>query len=134
MSVSLSDSAVPLPPPSTVQEHEVRKLLKQQSSRKAACPEVSTSTLKHCANKLEPVFTDPFNASLRQHTVPVCFKAATIISCIEETQSESAERLPSRGSDFSGDEGVGATGPYISEVCHQLVWIHSSSPTDKPMQ
>ena len=46
-SVSLPDPAVSLPPPFTFQEHEVRKLLKQQSSRKAAGPDnVSTSTLK----------------------------------------------------------------------------------------
>ena len=71
-----------LPPPFTVQEHEVRKLSKQHSSRKAAGPDnVSTSTLKHCANELAPVFTDIFNASLNVHTVLCahCFKAATII-------------------------------------------------------
>ena len=79
-SVSLPDPAVPLPPPFTVQEHEVRKLLKQQSSRKAAGPDnVSTSTLKYCANELATVFTDLFNASLNLHIVPVCFKAASII-------------------------------------------------------
>ena len=79
-SVSLPDPAVPLPPPFTVQEHEVRKLLREQSSRKAAGPDnVSTSTLKYCANELATVFTDLFNASLNLHTVPVCFKAASII-------------------------------------------------------
>ena len=56
-SVSLPDPAVPLSPPFTVQEHEVRKLLKQQSSRKVAGPDnVSTSTLKYCANDLATVF------------------------------------------------------------------------------
>ena len=79
-SASLPDPAVPLPPPFTVQGHEVRKLLKQQSSRKAAGPDnVSTLTLKYCANELATVFTDLFNASLSLHTVPVCFKAASII-------------------------------------------------------
>ena len=64
-SVSLPDPAVPLPPPFTVQEHEVRKLLQQQSRRKAAGPDnVSTSTLKYCANELATVFSDLFNASL----------------------------------------------------------------------
>ena len=65
---------------------------------------------------------DLFNASLHQHTVPVCVKAATIIHnfCPEEAQSDSAVRLPPRGSDVSGDEGVGATGPYVFEVCHKL--------------
>ena len=71
---------MPLPPPFTVQEHEVRKLFNKQCSRKAAGPDnVYTSILKHSANELEPLFTDLFKASLHQHTVPVCFKVATII-------------------------------------------------------
>ena len=79
-SVSLPDPAVPLPPPFTVQEHEVRKLLKHQSSRNAAGPDnVSTSTLKYCANKLATVFTYLVTASLNMHIVPVCVKAASII-------------------------------------------------------
>ena len=39
ISVSLPDPAEPLPHPFTVQEHEVRKLFKQQSNRKAAGPD-----------------------------------------------------------------------------------------------
>ena len=47
ISVSLHDSAVPLPPPFTIQEHELRKLFKQQSSRKAVGPDnVSTSSVE----------------------------------------------------------------------------------------
>ena len=58
----------------------MRKLFKQQRCRKAAGPDnVSTSALKHCTNELAPVFTDLFNASLNLHTVPLCFKAETII-------------------------------------------------------
>ena len=38
----------------------------------------STSALKHCTNEFAPVFTDLFNASLHQHTVPDCFEAVTI--------------------------------------------------------
>ena len=58
----------------------MRKLFKQYSSRKTPAPDnVSTSTLKHCADELAPVFTDVFNASLNLHPLPVCFKAATII-------------------------------------------------------
>ena len=38
-------------PDNAVQEHEVRKLLNQQTSRNAAGPDTaSTATLKHCAN------------------------------------------------------------------------------------
>ena len=65
-------------PSRTVQE--MSKLFKQQSIRKAAGPDnVSSFTLKNCANELDPVFTDLFNASLHQNTAPVCVKAATII-------------------------------------------------------
>ena len=61
-----------LPLPFTVHEHEVRKLFKQQDSRKAAGTDnVSTSTLKHSANELAPVFTDLFNASLHQNTATI---------------------------------------------------------------
>ena len=68
ISVRLPDPAVPLPPPFNVQEHEVRKQFNQQSCRKAAGPDkVSTYTLKHCDEKLAPVFMDLFSASLHQH-------------------------------------------------------------------
>ena len=111
ISVSLPEHAVPVPPPFTVLEHEVRKLFKQQSSWKAAGRDnVSTTTLKHCANEFSPVFTDLFNASLHQHTVRVCFKAATIIP----VPKKFIVQEPS-GSDANGDDGGGAM---ISEVCH----------------
>ena len=71
---------MPLPPPFTVQEHEVSTVVNLQSIRKAAGPDnVSSSTLKNCANEVAPVFTNLFNASLHQNTVHVCVKAATII-------------------------------------------------------
>jgi hypothetical protein len=90
ISVRLPDPAVPLPPPFNVQEHESIKLFKQQSSRKAAGSDnVSTSTLKHCDDKLAPVFVDMFSASLHR--------------------GKSAERLLPRGSDVSGGDCVGAT-------------------------
>lgn len=58
----------------------MKKLFKQQSSTKEASPDsVSTSTLKHFAGELAPVFTELYNSSFHQHTAPVCFKAATII-------------------------------------------------------
>ena len=78
--ISLPEPAVPLPPPFNVQEHEVRTLFKQQSSRKAAGHDnVFTSTLKHCANELSPVFMDLFSSSLR-------FKAAIIIHVRKKTK------------------------------------------------
>ena len=87
ISVSLPDPAVPLFPPFNVQEHEVRKLFKTQSSRKAAGSDnMSTSTLKHCDDKLASLFMELFSASLHQHTVPLCFKAATIIPVPKKTK------------------------------------------------
>ena len=118
ISVRLPDPAVPLPPPFNVQEHEVRKLFKQQSSRKAAGPDnVFTSTLKHCIDKLAPVFMDLFSASLHQHTVSLCFKAAMIIHVPKKTKVKALnDYCP-----VTGGDSVGATdSPYASEVCHQL--------------
>ena len=81
------------------------------SNSAAARPDkVSTSTLKHYANELSPVFKDLFNASLHQHSIPVCFKAATIIPVPKTSNVKE-----SGGSCVSGDEGVGAT---VSKVCH----------------
>ena len=77
ISVSLPDLAVSLPPPFNVQEHEATKLFKQQCSRKAAGPD---------NDELTHVFMDLFSASLHQHTVPLCFKAATIIPVWKKTK------------------------------------------------
>ena len=73
-------SASSLPPPFTVQQHEVASFFRKQKCRKAAGPDgVLTATLKNCADQLAPVFTDIFNDSLSKQSVPNCFKSATII-------------------------------------------------------
>ena len=60
--------------------HEVRRLLKKLNCRKAAGPDlVSSTTIKRCADELTPVLTDIFNWSLRECRVPTCFKSAVII-------------------------------------------------------
>lgn len=67
-------------PPFVIEEDEVRLLLRKQNCRKAAGPDlVSSATIKHCADELAPVLTDIFNWSLRECTVPQCFKSAVII-------------------------------------------------------
>ncbi len=67
-------------PPFKTEEYEVRNLLRNQNSRKAAGPDsISSATLKWCAFILAPVFTDIFNWSFRVCRVPACFKAAVII-------------------------------------------------------
>ena len=66
--------------PSVLQEDEVRRLLKKLNGRKAAGPDlVSSTTIKRCADELTPVLTDIFNWSLRECRVPTCFKSAVII-------------------------------------------------------
>ena len=58
----------------------MRKLFCKLDPRKAAGPDgITTSCLKYCAEQLAPVFTDLFNTSLNQQTVPLSFKTSTII-------------------------------------------------------
>ncbi|KAI4895505.1 hypothetical protein NFI96_002417 [Prochilodus magdalenae] len=53
---------------------EVRRALMRVSTRKAACPDgIPGRTLKACASQLALTFTDIFNLSLAESTVPVCF-------------------------------------------------------------
>lgn len=64
----------------TVSEHDVRTLLRQLNTRKAAGPDdVAPATLRHRSNKLTPVLTSIFNWSLQLSIVPACFKSAVII-------------------------------------------------------
>ena len=54
-----------LSPTFIVEECEVRRLFGEQNSHKTTVPDgVSSSTLKHCADQLAPVFTIIFNSSL----------------------------------------------------------------------
>ena len=69
-----------LPPPFIVEEYEVRRLFEKKNSRKAAGPDgVFSSTLKHCADQLAPIFTTIFNSSLQLSQVPCSCKVSTII-------------------------------------------------------
>ena len=45
---------------------------------------VCSSTLKHCADQLAPVFTENFNFSLQLSQVHRCFKVSTIIPVPKE--------------------------------------------------
>ncbi|XP_070183628.1 uncharacterized protein [Littorina saxatilis] len=76
----LPDDASLLAPAFTIQESEVRGLFRKQNPRKASGPDlVSTSTLRSCADQLAPVFTDIFNTSVQQMSVPRCFKSSVIV-------------------------------------------------------
>ena len=75
-----SDSAWPLPPAFKVDAPDVNKQFRRQNIHKAPGPDgILTSTLKHCANQLAPVFTDIFNDSLCTQIIPSCFKHSTIV-------------------------------------------------------
>ena len=74
------DPASPLPPPFKIESYEVNKLFRNQNTNKAPGPDgVLTTTLRHCADQLAPVFTDIFNESLCTQVVPSCFKVSTVI-------------------------------------------------------
>lgn len=58
----------------------MKRTLTTINSRKATGPDnIPGRVLKDCAEELKEVFTDVFNTSLKQATVPSCFKATTII-------------------------------------------------------
>ncbi|MEG7522398.1 MAG: hypothetical protein M3H12_04775, partial [Chromatiales bacterium] len=72
--------------PFIVQEAEVRNLFRRQSTRKASGPDnISTSTLKNCADQFSAMFTYIYNSSLQQCRVPVCFKTSTMIPIPKKT-------------------------------------------------
>ncbi len=53
--------------------------------RKAPGPDfVSPATLKHHCDQLAPAFTDIFNKSLNQCSVPSCFKTSTFIPILNK--------------------------------------------------
>ena len=59
---------------------DVSKTFKRVNPRKAASPDgIPSRVLRACADQLAGVFTDVFNQSLSQSTVPTCFKMATIV-------------------------------------------------------
>ncbi len=67
-------------PALTLQEHEVRRVLRSVNPRKATRPDgVPGNVLRACADKLTPVCTNIFNQSLLQAIIPRCLKSATII-------------------------------------------------------
>ncbi|KAI4905431.1 hypothetical protein NFI96_002240 [Prochilodus magdalenae] len=67
-------------PPLILAAEEVRGVLMKVLTRKAAGPDgIPGRLLKACDSQLASTFTDIFNLSLAQSTVPVCFKTTTII-------------------------------------------------------
>ncbi|KAK7501775.1 hypothetical protein BaRGS_00006861, partial [Batillaria attramentaria] len=55
-------------------------MFERLSTRKAAGPDnISPRLLRTCTDQLSGVFTDIFNMSLSQCTVPQCFKKSTVI-------------------------------------------------------
>ena len=63
-----------------ISEHDVRKAFRRVNTRRAAGPDgITGRVLKACTNQLAPVFTEVFNLSLEQSTIPTCFKRSTIV-------------------------------------------------------
>jgi hypothetical protein len=59
---------------------DVSKTFQDLNPRDAADPDgIPSRILRACADQLAGVFTDIFNLSLSQSTVPTCFKMATIV-------------------------------------------------------
>ncbi len=70
----------------TVQEHEVRRTLKEVNPRKATGPDgILGRVLRECADQMAGVFTMILNQSLSQATVPLCLKSATIVPLQKKT-------------------------------------------------
>ncbi|KAF7647838.1 hypothetical protein LDENG_00165960, partial [Lucifuga dentata] len=64
----------------TVEEHDVRWVLKTVNPRKAAGPDgVPGKVLKACADQLSQIFASIFNHSLLKAVVPSCLKSSIII-------------------------------------------------------
>uniref|UniRef100_A0A669CU71 Reverse transcriptase domain-containing protein n=1 Tax=Oreochromis niloticus TaxID=8128 RepID=A0A669CU71_ORENI len=105
----------------------VKRTLITINARKAAGPDnIPGSVLKDCAEELKDVFTDIFNISLRQATVPSCFKTATIIP---------VPKKPSPAC-FNDYRPVALT-PIIMKCFERLVMSHIKStlpPTLDPYQ
>lgn len=86
-----------LPPTSgtchlTLQEYEVRRVLKTVNIRKAAGPNgVSGKVLQACANQFVGVFSKIF--SLTSAIIPPCLKSATIIPVPKKSIHQQFERL-----------------------------------------
>ncbi|XDV11181.1 hypothetical protein PO909_000189 [Leuciscus waleckii] len=74
------------PPPAftstslSLQEHQVRRALREVNPRKAAGPDgVPGKVLRACADQLTGILTKIFNISLTRAIVPSCWKSTTII-------------------------------------------------------
>ena len=64
----------------TIEEYEVRRVLRAVNPRKATGPDgVPGRVLKDCAYQLAGILTKIFNQSLAQSTVPPCLKSSTIV-------------------------------------------------------
>ncbi len=72
----------------TLQEHDVRHVLRNINPRKATGPDgVPGKVLQTCADQLAGVFTRIFNISLSLAIVPPCLKSATIIPVLKKQDS-----------------------------------------------
>lgn len=111
----------------TLQEHDVRRVLKAINPRKATGPDgVPGKVLQTCADQLAGVFTRIFNISLSLAIVPHCLKSATIIPVLNKQDS----------TDLNNYRPVALT-PIIMKCFEKLVLYHikaSLPPSFDPYQ
>lgn len=71
----------------TVTEHDMKRIFRSVSTRKAAGPDrISSHVLKAYADQLAPVFTVIFNMSLSQCIIPTCFKQSIVVPVPKKPQ------------------------------------------------
>ncbi|KAK3511949.1 hypothetical protein QTP70_027573 [Hemibagrus guttatus] len=83
--------------PISLSTTEVHSALSRVDPRKSAGPDgIPGCVLRACANQLAQVFTDIFNLSLAQATVPTCLKTTTIMPVPKHSSAECQknERFP----------------------------------------
>lgn len=114
-------------PTLTLEEHDVRRVLRAVNPRKAAGPDGAPGkVLKAWADQLSQVFTTIFNLSLAQALIPSCLKSATIIPVPEKSATDSIN-----------DYRPVALPPAITKCFERLVLHHIKAclpPTFDPHQ
>lgn len=98
-----------------VTEADVTRMFKLVKTGKAAGPDgILPRVLKSCSNQLSGVFTDIFNLSLTQCSVPTCFKETVIVPIPKKTPASCL-----------GDYRPVALTPVIMKCFEKLVKTHT---------
>ena len=110
-----------LPPAFIIEEDKVRTVFKRSNKRKSAGPDhLSPAVLSYCADQLAPVFTDIFNDSLRQCSVPQCFKTVNHHPRPQVCQNNMSQRLQANSSHICCHEVIRTSGPGLSQIHNHI--------------